>query len=55
MAGELRLASTLPRVGNAVYCSFKLTPNDRENVPIRAFFRLTRTHWKFAGLGNINE
>ena len=38
-----------------VYCPFKATPNDRENAPIRYYFELTATGWKFAGLDNINE
>ena len=39
----------------SVYCSFKETPNDRENAPIRFIFELTGSGWKFAGLDNINE
>ncbi len=39
----------------AVYCSFKNTPNDHENSPIRFIFELTKSGWKFAGLDNINE
>jgi hypothetical protein len=38
-----------------IYCPFKATPNDRENAPIRFYFELTSTGWKFAGLDNINE
>ena len=38
-----------------VYCPFKGTPNDLENAPIRFYFELTSTGWKFAGLDNINE
>lgn len=38
-----------------IYCPFKETPNDRENAPIRFYFELTSTGWKFAGLDNINE
>jgi hypothetical protein len=38
-----------------VYCSFKDTPNDWENAPIRFIFELTKTGWKFAGLDNVNE
>ena len=38
-----------------IYCPFKETPNDRENAPIRYYFELTKTGWKFAGLDNINE
>jgi len=41
--------------GFEVYCPFKQTPNDRENAPIRFYFELTKTGWKFAGLDNINE
>ena len=39
----------------SVYCGFKATPNDKENTPIRYWFQLTKTGWKFAGLDNINE
>ena len=38
-----------------VYCPFKATPNDLENAPIRYYFELTSTGWKFAGLDNVNE
>ena len=38
-----------------IYCPFKATPNDLENAPIRFYFELTSTGWKFAGLDNINE
>ena len=38
-----------------IYCSFKETPDDRENAPIRFLFELTKTGWKFSGLDNINE
>jgi hypothetical protein len=38
-----------------VFCSFKQTPNDTENTPIKYSFELTETGWKFAGLDNINE
>jgi hypothetical protein len=38
-----------------IYCSFKETPDDRENAPIRFEFELTKSGWKFAGLDNINE
>lgn len=38
-----------------IYCPFKETPKDLENAPIRFYFELTRTGWKFAGLDNINE
>jgi hypothetical protein len=38
-----------------IYCPFKDTPNDRENVPIRFIFELTKSGWKFAGLDNVNE
>lgn len=38
-----------------VYCPFKKTPNDWENAPVRYYFELTSTGWKFAGLDNINE
>jgi hypothetical protein len=37
------------------YCPFKETPNDKENVPIRFIFELTKGGWKFTGLDNINE
>jgi hypothetical protein len=39
----------------SVYCGFKQTPNEKENKPIRYWFELTKTGWKFAGLDNINE
>ena len=39
----------------SVYCGFKETPNDTENTPIKYYFQLTETGWKFAGLDNINE
>ena len=52
-------ASATPKRESArafdVYCPFKQTPNDRENAPIRFYFELTKTGWKFAGLDNINE
>jgi hypothetical protein len=38
-----------------IYCPFKETPDDRENVPIRFVFELTKSGWKFVGLDNINE
>jgi len=38
-----------------IYCPFKVTPNDKENAPIRFVFELTKSGWKFAGLDNINE
>ena len=38
-----------------VYCPFKKTPNDWENTPIKYYFKLTKSGWKFAGLDNINE
>jgi hypothetical protein len=38
-----------------IYCPFKETPDDRENVPIRFIFELTKSGWKFVGLDNINE
>ena len=38
-----------------VYCSFKESPDDKENAPIRFIFELTKGGWKFAGLDNINE
>jgi len=38
-----------------IYCPFKVTPNDKENAPIRFIFELTKSGWKFAGLDNINE
>ena len=41
--------------GYQIYCPFKSTPNDLENAPIRFYFELTSTGWKFAGLDNINE
>jgi hypothetical protein len=41
--------------GYQIYCPFKSTPNDLENAPIRYYFDLTSTGWKFAGLDNINE
>ena len=41
--------------GYQIYCPFKSTPNDLENAPIRFYFDLTSTGWKFAGLDNINE
>jgi hypothetical protein len=41
--------------GYEIYCPFKETPNDRENAPIRFYFELTSTGWKFAGLDNVNE
>jgi hypothetical protein len=39
----------------AIYCSFKQTPEDKENKPIKYYFELTKAGWKFAGLDNINE
>lgn len=39
----------------SVYCGFKQTPDDKENTPIKYYFELTKTGWKFAGLDNINE
>lgn len=39
----------------SVYCGFKETPEDTENTPIKFYFELTKTGWKFAGLDNINE
>ena len=41
--------------GYEIYCPFKATPNDRENAPIRYYFELTSSGWKFAGLDNTNE
>jgi len=41
--------------GYEIYCPFKATPNDLKNAPIRFYFELTSTGWKFAGLDNINE
>jgi hypothetical protein len=41
--------------GYEIYCPFKKTPNDRENTPIRFYFELTSTGWKFSGLDNVNE
>jgi hypothetical protein len=41
--------------GYEIYCPFKKTPNDKENTPIRYYFELTSTGWKFAGLDNVNE
>ena len=41
--------------GYQIYCPFKSTPNDLENAPIRYYFELTSTGWKFAGLDNVNE
>lgn len=38
-----------------IFCPFKATPNDLENTPIRFYFELTSTGWKFAGLDNVNE
>ena len=38
-----------------VYCPFKDTPNDWENVPIRFLFESTKGGWRFVGLDNINE
>src|SRR5437870_13866196 len=38
-----------------IYCPFKETPDDWENVPIRFEFELTKSGWKFVGLDNINE
>jgi len=38
-----------------ICCPFKVTPNDKENAPIRFIFELTKSGWKFAGLDNINE
>lgn len=38
-----------------VYCGFKQMPDDMENMPIKYYFELTKTGWKFAGLDNINE
>lgn len=38
-----------------VYCPFKATPDDWENTPVKYYFTLTKTGWKFAGLDNINE
>ena len=52
-------AKTEPRKdaskGYEIYCPFKNTPNDKENAPIRYYFELTSTGWKFAGLDNVNE
>jgi len=39
----------------AVYCGFKETPEDTENIPNKYYFQLTKTGWKFAGFDNINE
>ncbi len=39
----------------SVYCSFKQTPNDKENAPIKYSFQLTKTGWKLASFDNINE
>ena len=39
----------------SIYCGFKQTPDDTENTPIKYYFELTKTGWKFAGLNNINE
>jgi hypothetical protein len=41
--------------GYEIYCPFTKTPNDTENTPIRYYFELTSTGWKFAGLDNVNE
>jgi hypothetical protein len=41
--------------GYEIYCPFKKTPNDKENTPIRFYFELTSSGWKFAGLDNVNE
>jgi hypothetical protein len=38
-----------------IYCPFKETPEDREDVPIRFIFELTKSGWKFVGLDNVNE
>ncbi len=38
-----------------VFCGFKATPNDKENMPIEYIFELTKSGWKFVGLDNINE
>ena len=38
-----------------VYCPFKETPDDKEDIPIRFIFELTKSGWKFVGLDNINE
>jgi hypothetical protein len=38
-----------------IYCPFKETPDDREDVPIRFIFELTKSGWRFVGLDNVNE
>lgn len=38
----------------SVYCGFKNSA-DKEDTPIKYYFELTKTGWKFAGLDNINE
>ena len=38
-----------------IYCPFKETPGDREDVPIRFIFELTKSGWRFVGLDNVNE
>jgi hypothetical protein len=38
-----------------IYCPFKETPDDKEDIPIRFIFELTKSGWKFVGLDNINE
>jgi hypothetical protein len=38
-----------------VYCSFKETPDDWENAPIRFVFEWTKSGWKFTDLDNVNE
>jgi hypothetical protein len=38
-----------------VYCPFKETPDDWENVPICFNFEMTKDGWRFVGLDNVNE
>ncbi len=41
--------------GYTVYCTFKKLPESSENRPIRYYFGMTKTGWKFEGIDNINE
>jgi len=61
--GETNAAQCFPRAEQHkesdrrydIYCPFKETPNDWENVPIRFEFELIKGGWRFVGLDNINE